>query len=76
MHIFANSHDMLLLKFDLLNSLTGTIWAWHGTQCCRMPCTCTLYLQVIIVVQFVSAMESTAEPIRDMQQQQFVAFEY
>ena len=45
-HIFANSHDMLLLKFDLLNSLTGTLWAWHGTQCCRMPCTCTLYLQV------------------------------
>lgn len=45
-HIFANSHDMLRLKFDLLNSLTGTVWTWHGTQCCRMPCTCTLYLQV------------------------------
>ena len=45
-HIFANSHDMLLLKFDLLNSLTGTLWAWHGTRCCRMPCTYTLYLQV------------------------------
>ena len=71
MHIFANSHDMLLLKFDLLNSLTGTLWAWHGTQCCRMPCTCTFKF---IVVQFVSAMESTAEPIRDMQRQQFVAF--
>ena len=45
-HIFANSHDMLLLKFDLLNSLTGTLWAWHGTRFCRMPCTYTLYLQV------------------------------
>ena len=62
MLIFANSHDMLLLKFDLLNGLTGTLWAWHGTQCCRMPCTCTFKC---IVVQFVSAMESTAEPISE-----------
>ena len=31
MHTFANSHDMLFLKFDLLNGLTGTLYmglAW------------------------------------------------
>ena len=40
---------------------------------CHVHVLCTFKC---IVVQFVSAMESTAEPIRDMQQQQFVAFEH
>ena len=75
MHIFANSHDMLFLKFDLLNGLTGTLWhgpgMGHNVAGCHVHVLCTFKC---IVVQFVSAMESTAEPIRDMQQQQFIAF--
>lgn len=45
-HIFANSHDMLLLKFDLLNSLTGTLWAWHAAWDTVLQDAMYMYLQV------------------------------
>ena len=60
--IFANSHDMLLLKFDLLNSLTMLQDAMY------------MYLQVYCCAVCICYGINSGANIRDMQQQQFVAF--